>query len=111
MTEPTQAVDIPMLTVDDQNHVIAELPKDIQELISYYQSWDQALKTQRIEAYKTEAAMRHLSGEITTRVKLMVADRAGKEAADAAEGEKLKAAATEALTESIAANDASQVNQ
>lgn len=105
MTEQTP--DIPMLNVDGQNHVIADLPPDIQELISYYQTWEGTLKSQRLEAFKTEAAMRSLTNEITTRVKMMVASKAAKEAADAAEGAKLKEEATASLISSLepAAND------
>jgi len=106
---PNIPQDIPMLTVDGQNHAIPSLPADIQELIGYYQSWEGTLKQQRIDAFKTEAAMRSLSSEITNRVKSYAAqlDEAAKAEAEA--NAKLMESADNALKESLgvapAAND------
>ena len=57
------------VTVDDQNYPLADLPGDVQELVTIYQRWETALAEQRLEVFKSEAALRGLSTEIQSRVR------------------------------------------
>jgi hypothetical protein len=71
MDENAQVENAPMLTVDGNNYPINALPGDVQELIAAYQGWEKELNTQKLEVFKTEAAMRAVSAEIQNRVRQM----------------------------------------
>lgn len=73
-----------MLEVDGNKYPVNSLPGDIQEMIATYQTWEQELNQQRLDTFKTEAAMRAVSAEIQSRIRVMVANAAAaKEAAQA----------------------------
>ena len=74
----------PTLFVDGMNFPIKDLPADLQELISIFQQWEVQLKTQKVESFKTEAAIRAVSSEIQTRIKALNATKEASVANDSA---------------------------
>ena len=57
-----------ILKIGEMTSPLSEVPQDVSNLIEIYKKWEQDCQTQRLEVYKTEAAMRGLTVEIETRL-------------------------------------------
>ena len=58
-----------ILKIGEMTIPLSEVPEDVLNLIEIYKKWEQDCQTQRLEMYKTEAAMRGLTVEIEIRLK------------------------------------------
>ena len=61
------------LVLDGVEHVVADLPVEIRDLISVYNTWSDELKKAKVEVFKLEAAQRGLTQEIEQRVRKLSA--------------------------------------
>jgi hypothetical protein len=52
------------ITINNRNYVLENLPKKVQALLQYHSIWEADLAKQRLEAAKTEAALRDIQREI-----------------------------------------------
>lgn len=83
MTQPQEEV---IITVNNKNYPISSLPTEIKDLIAVYQLWENEIVVQRREVFKSEAAMRALSGEIEARLKVVEASAMAETNGVAGEG-------------------------
>ncbi len=64
----------PKLTIDDMTYEVSTLPEDIQAMLAMYQALLADKEKAQFELNKCEAAIRGISTEITTKVRLLKRD-------------------------------------
>lgn len=79
MTTETQA-EKETFTVNGRVYAADGLPQEVKSLIVCYQKWEIDLDKQRADVFKTEAAMRAVAAEITSRLKFIETTNAAIEA-------------------------------
>lgn len=57
-----------VISIKDKQYVMSKLPKEVQDLISVYKLWESELTSQKVEVFKTEAALKSVSKEIEIRM-------------------------------------------
>ena len=62
-----------LLTIENVDYYVDELPAEIQGLIKIYDAWHEDLAKARVEVFKIEAAIKGLSLEIEARVNALKA--------------------------------------
>lgn len=67
----TQMTQEPTVTVNGKTYQVNALPPELRDMLAVYQLWETELATARREVFKTEAAIRALTGELEGRFKAL----------------------------------------
>lgn len=59
----------PTITIDGEQHELSKFSADVQRLVAIHQRWEQKAVEDRLEAARSDAAVREITRELTLKVK------------------------------------------